>query len=708
VSVSTVKAAPEVLISPRTPTPKAGLTTAKKAEFSSYLQEGSMVGSRVGKNVFLKSGGSKGAGDSPSSIGSTDSPSIETESDGSVRSPEFFSEDPGSLDSGILPAVRAEADLPSDPSFLNPVDAALEAAAIAASTMLSENASTSSPVVMSSNAIEADAYFSSGDSQGSSEKVPGESELAHSVPMPTLQAAMRRGIAQSSAASESSLSQTHTEALSSQPVAVAQVMTAPSPADSRQVIFAKVAVPQTPSDPSLFSKMPAPGSGELISEVKSLTPSLGVTGLQGFKGSLDLSLATLAKMEPNVSSVRDGVVTFRSTEILGEQLSSSLGLGPIEFETAQNVAAQNVAAQNVAAQNVAAQNVAAQNVAAQNVAAQNVAAQNVAAQNVAAQNVAAQNVAAQNVAAQNVVLNSPRELFGDSAKNVGGSDDRADSSNFGEGTLIDGAFSQRSTEENQALGQGGVDPKFGDAGGFDESASENSRNQGGFSRPPMVSNPRQSYPKSILSFESPGIGARGAEQVPQMSVLSPEAKSSEVRISSPSGESESSSMSINVGSQPFYAPANQSTEASGVKVQPPVEVNRADIWDAVREAIMKVSSENPSHISVELRLGDGSTVGVELRMGSSGLEAFFRSESNALLKSLESQWVGFLSKESPDLRVASAVFEGRSSLGSFSDSGRNGRELRQQMEDSADAATLGAAKRSLSVGKKPGASNPSS
>jgi hypothetical protein len=123
---------------------------------------------------------------------------------------------------------------------------------------------------------------------------------------------------------------------------------------------------------------------------------------------------------------------------------------------------------------------------------------------------------------------------------------------------------------------------------------------------------------------------------------------------------------------------------------------------------MKVSSENPSHISVELRLGDGSTVGVELRMGSSGLEAFFRSESNALLKSLESQWVGFLSKESPDLRVASAVFEGRSSLGSFSDSGRNGRELRQQMEDSADAATLGAAKRSLSVGKKPGASNPSS
>jgi hypothetical protein len=174
-----------------------------------------------------------------------------------------------------------------------------------------------------------------------------------------------------------------------------------------------------------------------------------------------------------------------------------------------------------------------------------------------------------------------------------------------------------------------------------------------------------------------------------------------------SGEFESR---ISGYTNPFGSvPADQASNVSQPRVQPPVEVNRAEIWDAVREAILKVSSENPSHISVELRLSDGATVGVELRMGASGLEASFRSESNALLKSLESQWGGFMSNESPDLKVASAVFEGRSSFGSFSDSGRNGRELRQQMEDSADAATLGAAQRSLSSSKKaatpPSASN---
>jgi hypothetical protein len=141
--------------------------------------------------------------------------------------------------------------------------------------------------------------------------------------------------------------------------------------------------------------------------------------------------------------------------------------------------------------------------------------------------------------------------------------------------------------------------------------------------------------------------------------------------------------------------SNQGIEPSTAKVQAPVHVNRADVWDAVRESILKVVSENPSHISVELRLDDGSTVGVELRMGASGLQASFRSESNALLRSLESRWNGFLSGEQADLKVASAVFEGRSSFGSFSDSGRNGRELRQQMEDSADAASLSAGQRAL-------------
>jgi hypothetical protein len=144
---------------------------------------------------------------------------------------------------------------------------------------------------------------------------------------------------------------------------------------------------------------------------------------------------------------------------------------------------------------------------------------------------------------------------------------------------------------------------------------------------------------------------------------------------------------------------NQGTEPSTAKVQAPVHVNRTEVWDAVRESILKVVSENPSHISVELRLDDGSSVGVELRMGASGLQASFRSESNALLRSLESRWNGFLSSEQADLKVASAVFEGRSSLGNFSDSGRNGRELRQQMEDSADAASLSAGQRALAAAR---------
>ena len=199
---------------------------------------------------------------------------------------------------------------------------------------------------------------------------------------------------------------------------------------------------------------------------------------------------------------------------------------------------------------------------------------------------------------------------------------------------------------------------------------------------------------------------QGAEASGEMVGAALAISSPEVVLGSPAGDSESSAAFLNAGNLPFSASFSQPIEASSVKVQPPVEVNRADLWDAVRDAVMKVSSENPSHISVELRLGDGSTVGVELRMGASGLEASFRSESNALLKSLESQWGGFLSKESPDLRVTSAVFEGRSSFGSFSDSGRNGRELRQQMEDSADAATLGAAQRSLSSGRKSAAQTP--
>ena len=88
-------------------------------------------------------------------------------------------------------------------------------------------------------------------------------------------------------------------------------------------------------------------------------------------------------------------------------------------------------------------------------------------------------------------------------------------------------------------------------------------------------------------------------------------------------------------------------------------------------------------------MDDGSTLGVELRMSASGLQASFRSESHSLLRSIEAQWTAFVSKESADARVTSAVFESRSSFGGSTDSGANGGERRQQMEDALSASALG-------------------
>jgi hypothetical protein len=144
-----------------------------------------------------------------------------------------------------------------------------------------------------------------------------------------------------------------------------------------------------------------------------------------------------------------------------------------------------------------------------------------------------------------------------------------------------------------------------------------------------------------------------------------------------------------VDSTGLQTPKTLEVSAGSVNASRPVaETSRTDFWDQVRELIQRVRSENPSHISVEVRLQDGATVGIELRMRPSGLEASFRSESPALLRGLESQWAGFLASEGPGLQIASAAFENRSGLGNFSDSGRNGRELREQMEDNAANAAL--------------------
>jgi hypothetical protein len=117
-----------------------------------------------------------------------------------------------------------------------------------------------------------------------------------------------------------------------------------------------------------------------------------------------------------------------------------------------------------------------------------------------------------------------------------------------------------------------------------------------------------------------------------------------------------------------------------------------EAWRVIQDAIQRARSENPSHLAVEVRLEDGSSMGVELRLSSSGLQASFRSESQFLLKAIETNWNSFLSKESGDLKVASAVFEGRGGFGDLSNGGSNSGstsgERRQQFEDNAASATL--------------------
>jgi hypothetical protein len=90
-----------------------------------------------------------------------------------------------------------------------------------------------------------------------------------------------------------------------------------------------------------------------------------------------------------------------------------------------------------------------------------------------------------------------------------------------------------------------------------------------------------------------------------------------------------------------------------------------------------------------MRLKDGTAVGVELQMTEHGLQAAFKSESNDLLRSLESQWKVFVDRNVGDLKVASSVFEGRSGLDLSNPNNRSdARERREAFEDSAAAASL--------------------
>jgi hypothetical protein len=137
-------------------------------------------------------------------------------------------------------------------------------------------------------------------------------------------------------------------------------------------------------------------------------------------------------------------------------------------------------------------------------------------------------------------------------------------------------------------------------------------------------------------------------------------------------------------------PSVRSSHESSSKptVLPPVHTKSSELFNVVQNALERARSENPSHLAVEVTLEDGSSFGLEVRMSASGLQASFRSDSQPLLKALESSWGGFLAKESADSKVASAAFEGRSGFGEFSNNGASTGERRQQFEDSASAALL--------------------
>jgi len=159
-----------------------------------------------------------------------------------------------------------------------------------------------------------------------------------------------------------------------------------------------------------------------------------------------------------------------------------------------------------------------------------------------------------------------------------------------------------------------------------------------------------------------------------------------------SGESSSRAVDLSPSSTPVSVPVHLHTPevASKPTVLPPVEVKAGEVWRTVQDAVQRARSENPNHLSVEVRLEDGSSLGVELRMSSAGLQASFRSESQTLLKSIESQWNGFVAKETADLKVVNASFEGSSNFGAgnFSEKGTSGGDRRQQMENNAASASL--------------------
>jgi hypothetical protein len=104
------------------------------------------------------------------------------------------------------------------------------------------------------------------------------------------------------------------------------------------------------------------------------------------------------------------------------------------------------------------------------------------------------------------------------------------------------------------------------------------------------------------------------------------------------------------------------------------------LWREISDVVRRVSSQDPSHLAMNLRLSDGSVVDLDLRVVNSGLHATFKTESRELLATLESRWSEFMERNHPNLRLVSSVFEGNVGLDlGFSHNG-NGQQ-RETLED---------------------------
>jgi hypothetical protein len=211
--------------------------------------------------------------------------------------------------------------------------------------------------------------------------------------------------------------------------------------------------------------------------------------------------------------------------------------------------------------------------------------------------------------------------------------------------------------------------------------------------------PQQAAPASDSASESVApapeakhgtLGANGSS-VAKENTLTQENSTVETASVS-SGETSSRAVDLSSSATPVSVPVHLHTPevASKPTVLPTVQVKAGEVWRTVQDAVQRARSENPNHLSVEVRLEDGSSLGVELRMSSAGLQASFRSESQTLLKSIEAQWTGFVAKETADLKVVNASFEGSSNFGAgnFSENGTSGGDRRQQMENNAASASL--------------------